>query len=412
MKTLHINLVSEQIIPNLIPTFSDSNCSGVVLVFGDDKLKEKGETLKEIYAERHIPVLESITGTSSHNLYQLNKQAAKLLDYLKANHADKRWVLNVTCGTKPMALAMTLAFYQHNEHHAKGENSALIIYTDTQNKTISVLNENVGSQLPYQSVLTLEELLAANGFTVTASTGSENDNDLQQRADLTTYLGQQFSGPCKGMLSSLQYLASEAAKHFPESSKQEMPSAPHGAYAEVYLKLTNAKLIDWRSGSKEITFCSFDACRYLAGLWLEELTYLQALACDFEEVAMNVEGVWAAKAEQKFATDYDSPLKGKNNEFDVLVRHKNQLLTIECKAQNWGANKQEKDVSTNQDTMHKLDNLGSKLGGLYARNLLISATELTDAMHARAKTNHIKVCQTSNLFKIKAALQDFHNEMD
>ena len=415
MNTLHINLISDQIIPNLIPTFSDTNCVGTILVFGDDKLLSNGDRIKRIYKNRNIPVLWTSYGESSHQLTKLNEQAKSLLKYLTKHHLDKRWVLNATCGTKPMSLAMTLAFYEYNAQLPSGdEKAALIIYTDTQNKAIPVLNENMDFNLPYRSVLSLEELLSANGFTMESAIEEGRDDDIYARAELTEYLCTQFVGPCASMLGSLQYRANKAYNDYPNHSKQVMDNTPNGVYADVYSRLAKANLINWQAGSKNIEFCSLEACRYLAGLWLEEVTYLQAKKCSFEEVAMSVEGVWTDKQEQKTHTTHDSLTAGNNNEFDILIRHKNQLLTIECKAKNWGAHKNgpEQAGSTNQDTMHKLDNLGSKLGGLFARNLLVSATQLTDAMTARAQSNRIKVCECPTPEKIKNILEDFFTQMD
>jgi|GEM_PF-4868206 hypothetical protein len=412
MQTIHINLISDQITPNLIPSFADPNCSGAILVFGDSTLDTKGDRLEEIYQQRGIPVVWRSHGKSSHHLPTLKQQAQDLLNYLTEHHIDKRWVLNATCGTKPMSLAMTLAFYQHNANLPQDGEQALILYTDSQNKAIPILNENIDFQLPYKSVLTLEELLAANGFWVTDSTDQENDSIVHDRAELTLFLGQQFAGPCQNMLGSLQAMASTAAKDFPTNQQQQMRQIPRGPFVQVYTKLAQAGLINWQEESKQIQFCSEDACRYLAGLWLEELTYLQALQCGFEQVAMSVEGVWGTKMDQHRALMQGRSDKGKNNEFDLLIRHKNQLLIIECKARFWGADVKQQGVSNDQDTLHKLDTLGNKLGGLYARNLLISAYEVNTSMVNRAKVNRIQVCDRVNANKIKQCLYELKQAMD
>lgn len=412
MHNIHINLISEQIIPNLIPTLSDPDCIGVILIFGDDTMDEKANRLEQIYSERGIPILWSCHGNSSHNLPKLKEQAVSLITYLKDNFSDKRWVLNATCGTKPMSLAMTMAFYQHNSHLPENMETALILYTDSQNKSIPLLNDNVDYQLPYRSVLSLEELLAANGFMMMSATDKHNDQIVLDRAELTEFLGHKFSSNCRRMFSALHGMATGAAKDFPINKRQTMSSIPHGAYAEVYLRLNDEGLLIWNGESNEIEFCSENACRYLAGLWLEELTYLQALKCGFEEVAMSVEGLWGDKYDRENAQIRGDVPKGNNNEFDVLIRHKNQLLTIECKARYWDGKSHDSSESTHQDVMHKLDNLGNKLGGLFARNLLVSAFSISEAMKKRASDNRIKVCDDISVGKIKRQFDFLFKEMD
>lgn len=412
MQTLHLNLVSEQLLPNMIPTFADPNCVGVIIIRGDDALQQQAQRLAAMYKVREIPVLAHIQGQSSFLLSALKQQAQEVLQLLQRDHADKSWVLNVTCGTKPMALAFTSAFNQYNAQHSQ-HRPALIIYTDSQNKQIAVLNENREFMLPYQSVMTLEELLEAHGFMLVSAIQSDNDAEVLARAELTHYLGGQFATRCQNMLAGLQYLATQAAQNFPDSAQQTMPSIPYGPYAELYQTLERAGLVQWKHDSQDITFISEEACRYLAGRWLEELTYLEALKCGFEEVAMSVEGVWGDDETRQRALRSSAWQRGKNNEFDVLIRHNNQLLTIECKAKNWHASEhmEQHETSSHQDVMHKLDNLGRKLGGLYGRNLLISARELTPAMHERAKQNRIGVCKNASPQTIYQHLSRYKEEM-
>lgn len=412
MQTLHLNLVSEQLLPNMIPTFADPNCVGVIIIRGDDALQQQAQRLAAMYKVREIPVLAHIQGQSSFLLSALKQQAQEVLQLLQREHADKSWVLNVTCGTKPMALAFTSAFNLYNAQHSQ-HRPALIIYTDSQNKQIAVLNDNIECMLPYQSVMRLEELLEAHGFMLVSAIQSDNDAEVLARAELTHYLGGQFATRCQNMLAGLQYLATQAAQNFPDSASQTMPCIPYGPYAELYQTLECAGLVQWKHDSQDITFTSEEACRYLAGRWLEELTYLEAQKCGFEEVAMSVEGVWGDDETRQRALRSSAWQRGKNNEFDVLIRHNNQLLTIECKAKNWHASEhiEQHETSSHQDVMHKLDNLGRKLGGLYGRNLLISARELTPAMHERAKQNRIGVCKNASPLTIYQHLSRYKEEM-
>ncbi len=392
MKTIHINLVSEQLIPNLIPTLGDQDCIGVVLVLGDSKFADKADRLENLYLRNNIPVLWRSQGMSSTRLSKLQEQANALIDHLATNHSNCHWVLNATCGTKPMALAFANAFNQQDKQQA------LVIYTDTEHKEIPLLNPGVEFTLPFKSVLSLDDYLLANGFEYEQAFNRDNDQEIHQRATLTRYLTKQLADKCHKMMSPLQVMATNASIDFPLSQMQTMPSVPHGDYAKLYQRLSDEGLLSWDGQSMQITFQSEDTCRYLAGRWLEEFTYLTALDCGAQEVAMNVTGRWLQDS-RHFDSDNIT------NEFDVLVLHNNQLLTIECKASNWL--KQEEYGSKNQDIIHKLDTLSKNLGGLFGSPMLVTAQQLSDAARSRITHNRFLCCEQATEKKLQQALKSW-----
>lgn len=149
MQHVHINLVSNQLLPNLIPALGDNACTHVILVLGDHTLKARAEALADMYRARDIEVT-LFEGRSSHDVAALKQQAREVIDRLSTEFAGMRWILNATGGTKPMSLTFTNAFNQYNimakAHAEPGQdpNWALIIYTDSQNKAIPILNDEDG----------------------------------------------------------------------------------------------------------------------------------------------------------------------------------------------------------------------------------------------------------------------------
>jgi len=419
MKTIHINLISDQLLPNIILTFTDNLCHGCVLVFGDDSLHHKGEILTRIYNGREIPVLYRSEGTSSHRLTQLKKQANQLLEWLSLHHADKHWILNATCGTKPMALAFVNAFNHFNNVHPEsakeGIPQALILYTDSQNRELPILNDGVDHSWQWRSVMTLPEILEANGFEYSDYINHENDHDIHGRTALTHRISKSFNAPQGNSLQgALQHAATTAFKQFATCPTQSLPISVINNFTILGRHLVQAGMIEWDEQTQDITFLSEDACRYLSGRWLEELTYLIAKECGFKHVAMSVAGKWQTTAL------HSGSEQGKNNEFDVLICHNNQLLTIECKAKNFGnttgyeaSNPGTTEYETsNQDTVLKLESLSRKLGGLFGERLLVSSHKVPDAMEQRLKDNHIDLCQSAGTQEINASLRTFFNKMD
>lgn len=415
MQHVHINLVSNQLLPNLIPALGDNACTHVILVLGDHTLKARAEALADMYRDRDIEVT-LFEGRSSHDVAALKQQAREVIDRLSTEFAGMRWILNATGGTKPMSLTFTNAFNQYNimakAHAEPGQdpNWALIIYTDSQNKAIPILNDEDGLQLPplpYQSVLSLDQLLEANGFMMTDAIDATNDDAVVAREALSRFLAKHYSKEKNPqMLGQLHFHASEAAKDYPNTATQILSHAPFNTWAKLYQRLADEGLIEWSEGEQEITFTSYEACRYLAGMWLEELTYLLAKGAGFEEVMMNVEGVWGDRHDRANFLTENTASKGKNNEFDVLVRHNNQLLTIECKAVNW-----QSKFANSQDVTQKLDNLSRKLGGVYGQSLLVSVYACPDAMRNRANDVKIALCEPVTIKAIEAALAKCQQNM-
>lgn len=406
MQTIHINLVSEQLLPNLISTFADKECQGVVLVLGDNTQRDKAETLQHLYNERGLPILWASEGNSSHRPAQLQQQAKELINWLADHHGDARWILNATCGTKPMALVFAKEFNHFNSEHPDstqdGIPRALIVYTDSQNRELPLLNDGVDFALKWQAVLSMDEMLTANDFERKEWIDESNDDEIHARAELTRYLGKQFQRKCRYFISPLQGAANKAA--YQQDYRAELDNKPNKDAETLCLRLQQEGLLQCSAeNNKLLQFTSEDACRYLAGRWLEELTYLTALECGFSEVAMSVEGEWQTEALRQ------QSVRGKNNEFDVLICHNNQLLTIECKAKYWGDHQH--GESTNQDVVLKLESLGRKLGGLFGERLLISARPLPDEMVQRARDNRITLCDKADSQAIRTILQKYFNKM-
>lgn len=172
MKTIHINLVSDQLIPNLIPTLSDPACDGIILVLGDSSRESEAELLTQIYQKHGKPILWKSTGESSTRFDTLHQQAKQVLRTLESTYPSYQWVLNATGGTKPMSIAFTTVFNESSK--------SLVIYTDTLNREIQIIKPGIAiASLPFCSILSMEDYLLANHFQITGYIDSNNDSDVQ-----------------------------------------------------------------------------------------------------------------------------------------------------------------------------------------------------------------------------------------
>ena len=134
--TIHINLISHQLLPNVISTLGEDVASieKVILVVGDDKLSEHAQLLKDFYHRKGIRQVELFQCETSTDYARLRRRADSLYQQLREQYPAVMLALNATGGTKPMSIAFTQAFDKFDE-------LSMAIYTDTSSKKISILNE-------------------------------------------------------------------------------------------------------------------------------------------------------------------------------------------------------------------------------------------------------------------------------
>jgi hypothetical protein len=90
---------------------------------------------------------------------------------------------------------------------------------------------------------------------------------------------------------------------------------------------------------------------------------------------------------------------------DVTFLKDNRLYIIECKTKRYSAN----DQGAGADTLYKLDTLKDLLGGLQAKAMLISFTELGDYDKQRAGDLNISLCCHKQLPKLSEHLLKWIN---
>ena len=164
---IYINLISKQLIPNVIPTLSNQeNIKKIYLVLAGNMFKDKAQSLEKYYRSKGLQDIEIFHCQDPNDYYSLRHKAKGLFKDIKAFHPDNSIVLNATGGTKPMSLAFTQEFDNLREN-------SMAIYMDTDNKKVTILSDLEGlPNLPFKSVLNIEDYLMLNGFA--ADTRADN----------------------------------------------------------------------------------------------------------------------------------------------------------------------------------------------------------------------------------------------
>lgn len=364
---IYINLISKQLIANVIPTLSNKeNIKKIYLVLAGNMFEDKANSLEKYYRSKGLQDIEIFHCLEPNDYYSLRRKAKGLFRDIKTFHPDDSIVLNATGGTKPMSLAFTQEFDNLRE-------KSMAIYMDTDNKKITILSDLDGlPNLPYKSVLDIEDYLRLNGFAadVWVDNFSQDHDPILSRFDLSQTLISAANRP-EQPISALNKICQKT--NFSQNGKIFLPEVEIGFNPSV--KLTQILelaaehgMIRWQN--QTVTFKSEEAARYLGGGWFEELIYLAAHDAGIEHIALSLKG---HQINNSNASQEDNV----TNELDVVLLNNNQMMIIEAKTVNW------KSPGSGQSVTLKLDSLTADLGGPFAKGLLASALEFKDSTRDR-----------------------------
>ncbi len=390
---IHICLVSDQLLPNLIPILMDRPAK-VYLVSSDVmNAKEKDKDLRRILRQQDIEV-EMRRQVPSAGIEEIRKFARRLCGQILTKHRGVAVVLNATGGTKLLSMGFVEAFRREFEGHP-----LRIIYTDTAHQVIESLVPTDQAVEHMRGVLDIPMYLEAQGMRLKDSAcGDARWQDVAlDRKQLTDYLVsncEQLS-ELLGTMNGLVHGTRGCPGIFLPGgetlgdAKRRFKSRPGGMWRPALGKMASSGLIRW-DGDKEIEFLSEHAARYLSGGWLEEYAWCCAKEVGFQDTRSSARCQW-----MRFSGD-DAP----ENEFDLLAVHNNRLLLAECKTGTFVGGDQQSVVS-------KLESLGRNTGGLFGTSLMLSARTLPQNMRQRLKSLGIGFLEGGNLKDLSKAFSGF-----
>ena len=268
-------------------------------------------------------------------------------------------VLNVTGGTKPMAIAAQEVFRMEERP---------VLYVDIATDTVSWVSgsrENVA--LSNQPNLT--QFFGLNGISIESGDfKSVVDNEMWRQ-----FYGEIVADPRKWALpiralnGIAAYAEQEGTKDFAVSdSTLALPS-----WSEMAKLLHACELVEYKGAGLREAFVSSAARRFCNGIWLEHYVFQMLKSFGFRksQALMNVK---------------IRDAKGNENELDAVVLHKNTCYVIEDKTKNMrGANIADSAV-------YKLAQLTSKMG-LRTKGVLVSALEVRTVDKDRAAVYNVEV---------------------
>jgi len=375
MKTILLCIATGQNLANLIPALQSK--PDEVWILATRAMRDQAQSLKKML-DRHR-IAARIEPFDDSNVTTLEQESERLALSLDGN----RVVFNATGGTKQMALLLTELLRDLLLPEAFE-----ILYADTTHQRIDWLRPKKRGSDPMQDVLSLEDILGAQGFRLGDVSNRRDDwvRAVESRSLLTRDLGDK-ADKLAGFFGALNSLAQRATRNDIFSARQELDYEPGAANAEILRKAKSYDLLDW-DGDITVTFADEQAARYFGGGWLEEYVFFKLRGCQVKDFAINPILI---------ASD------GKTtNEMDALAVHRNRLIAIECKTLRFGRDRTKDAVS-----MYKLDSLSKRAGGLMHERLILSARTLDDVSTARARELDIGVITGKDIRNFTARIKQW-----
>lgn len=372
----HLCLVSAQPTPNLTPVLDNRFSPARVVLVVSTGMEKQADWLTEVIRPHGVDV-ERLPITDA---YDLHGCSDAMLNWLAENEGGNV-ALNVTGGTKLMALAAQEAFRTAGRH---------VFYVSAETDKVVFLDSALRNEgFVLSPKLRLRDYLGSHGFTL-ARPLAKPDIKAELR-DLADHLISSVSRWAEA-LGMLNALATEAERRQRLTVRVSEPLAGSRSLEELLGEFAQAGMLI--SSKSEVHFVDENSRSFAKGGWLEFHVYRSvadlAPQLGITDYGMNAEVV--------------APNSVTRNEVDGIFLHRNRLHVIECKAGNL-ANASNAGDSKGTDALYKLESLG-KLGGLRTREMLIDYRgKLADSDKARAAQSNIRVISAGQLRDLRGELQ-------
>ena len=378
----HLCLVSAQATPNLLPVLDEAWRPRRVVLACSAQMKEAAQALRSVIQTKGGGIAVDLLDLP--NAYDYAALSDAFLNFL-AEHVSENIALNVTGGTKLMAVAAQEVFRSEGKP---------VFYVNVESDEVLVIGEKAASQ-PLRAKLKVHELLRAHGYNVTPHEQPQTSRELR---DLTARLIDHVAsaGRALGTFNALARVARD------NNLRAELTPGQQDSRAlgDIVALFEEAGLL--RQQGNVLIFKNEESRFFANGGWLESHVFevLQSLRSQFEglsDVAMGVRVSFAGATGKTQGKD--------KNEIDVAFLYRNTLHLIECKTANLAQSGQGDD-SKATEAIYKMESL-LKLGGLRTRGMVVDYRgELakSEANQKRAEEAGIAIVSGAQLKDLKGAI--------
>ncbi len=364
----HVCLVSDQAIPNFLPLRSEELKPTKVTLVVTEAMEKKGKVsaLKAEIKKRQIPLGEDVFLPDANDIPSITDILAAWLDQ---NTDDV--VLNVTGGTKPMAIAAQEVFRMADRP---------VFYVDIATDRVLWIDDKK-ARSPIQlkdTLLKLRTLLGLNGITLTGGDfkSALTREDWRRFAEMLA-----TNSKYNNVLGILNRYAEIADQHgrLDVDFDEPIRNYNRSVWDDLLLELKGNGLIT-SGDERHIRFVDKEARRFCNGIWLEHHVFekIKKLRFSKDYAMMNA------------SVQYGNDTK---NELDAVLVTRNMLVLIECKTKNM------KREGVADDAVYKLADLSQHLGGLRVKSILVSCRPLRGEDRKRAKLLGVNVIDNLSILE-------------
>ncbi len=381
----HLCLVSAQATPNLLPVLDEAWRPKKVVLACSVQMKHAALALRSVIQAKASGML--VETLELPNAYDYAALSDTFLSYL-VGHADENIALNVTGGTKLMAVAAQEVFRSAGKP---------VFYVNVETDDVLVIGEQATSQ-PLRAKLKVHEMLRAHGYSVSTH---EHPQITRELRDLTARLIDHVAsaGRALGTINAKARMARDDPALRVDLTPAQYDSRSLADLLDLFIE---AGLL--RQSGQALTFKNEEARFFVNGGWLESHVYeaLQTLRAQHEaltDVAMGVKVSFGGADPRSQGKARDK------NEIDVAFLYRNTLHLIECKTANLAQGGKGDDTRATE-ALYKMESL-LKLGGLRTRGMVVDyrgQLASSEADRQRAKEAGIAIVSGAQLKDLKGAI--------
>lgn len=369
----HLCLVSAQATPNLTPLLDPAFAPRRVAMLVSADMRERAGWLADVVRPRGIAVEE----VAIPDAWDMHDVCDRVVAWLDAQGNRSSVALNVTGGTKPMAMAAQQAFAMAD---------LPVFYVHQERDEVLWLTPR-RPPMPLAGRLKLEPFLHAHGWQVLARPALPQLTPALRQ--LTTELVLQV-GSLEQALGRLNWYAHLCEVQRLLEVQVDERDLGHSGFMALADKFAAAGALTL--AGRRLRFADEDARFFCNGGWLEE--HVAAVLGELRGRA----GIQDLAANLKVRT-LDNRLRGDagSNELDVAFLARNRLHIVECKTRSF------RERHSAADAVYKLDAL-TALGGLNTRGMLVSYRQLSDGDRQRAADLRIRTLVGSAVASLRDEL--------
>ena len=379
MKNIHVCLVSDQTIPNILAIHHFQPDEVLFVTTPEMERKQKGAHILAALSAIGLDYAQRSSTISVPEDSLL--EAHRSLEEWTRGREDAEFVINLTCGTKIMAIAAYEFFKDYG---------ARMIYIPLPKNEfiIPFPKRNTGKPVPLPLRLAVPAYLAAYGLQViNAKSLDKGRREAAGRKELSVWIVSNYPA----LKSLLERLGEKLRKHRDDRDGYLLKTAHVPVSTEESELLARVGFAHDGTGyGKQLS--RSEIC-YLTGGWLEEF-------CFNEVAALIGNGVDDVAIGIKIMNS-----KRRDNEFDVMFTKDNALYTVECKSL-------DQNDDQKADALYKIAALQKEFG-LRVKSFFVSTSphimrdgQLKQAIAARAEQFNTTVITPDEVVNFRQRLKE------